>query len=269
MLERYPSLPLQNRKFLVTRTREGNIMLKERLERLGASVVEFNSIEILPPSSFYQLDKALENLLDFEWIIFTSANGVRAFFKRLKEKYGIKLFFQHNKARFGCVGPGTATALKEEAGIDASFIPTQFTTESLAAELCMKFDIHQKKILIVRAENAKNRIGPIFSKYGAHLALEVPSYRTSSANTKNVLPINQITDIIFASPSSVDSFAQAGISGNKLMEEGIVVHCIGPITSKRAFELGFKVETISEVHTIDGLVKTITEYYTARRYMKS
>jgi uroporphyrinogen-III synthase len=266
--------PLEGRKILLTRTREGNIVLKKKLEQLGASVVDFPSIEIHPPSNLEQLDKAIKSVSEFDWILFTSASGVRTFFKRLREKSGgsVSLVARNEnkrfaKVKFACIGPGTATALKEEAGIEASFVPKNFLTENLALELCEKFDVRSKKILIVRAENAERRIGPIFSEHGADKVMEVSSYRTSPTHGGNGYPqieVNGVTDVTFASPSSVDSLVKAGLSGEDLRKEEIAVHCIGPVTAKRALERGFRVNTVAKVHTIDGLVQAIVEYYTSK-----
>src|SRR5579875_1927115 len=80
--------PLEGRKILLTRTREGNIVLKKKLEQLGASVVDFPSIEIHPPSNLVLLYNAIKSVSQFYWILFPSASGVRTFFKRISEKFG-------------------------------------------------------------------------------------------------------------------------------------------------------------------------------------
>ena len=107
---------LSGRTFLVTRTSEGNATERRKLERFGAKVIELPSISIYPPSSWKKSDSAISRLEEFDWIVLTSANGVKMFFNRVK-RIDPKMFERlrkleaDKKPRFACVGPSTKRAL--------------------------------------------------------------------------------------------------------------------------------------------------------------
>jgi uroporphyrinogen III methyltransferase/synthase len=249
------SYPLKGRTILITRTREGNVAERKKLEALGARVVELPSIELGPPSDTNSIDLAIKEISTFEWIVFTSASGVRAFFERLvvhgQEKLAIK-------AKFACVGPQTQKALEDE-GFSATVVPKEFLTKSLGLELVKRFDdLGDKKILLARAENANPEIAFILRKAGA-IVVEAPVYKTRVLERKDSTKTNLldgITDITLTSPTTVDAVI-FNFNAKELNARNIRIHCIGPVTKNRAIELGLKVSTSATEHTIDGLIEAI------------
>ncbi|MGI0079085.1 MAG: uroporphyrinogen-III synthase [Nitrososphaerales archaeon] len=241
------SLPLLGRTILITRTEKGNETERQKLESLGAKVVELPTIEIQPPSSWSAIDGAIGTIDGFDWIVFTSANGVRMFFERLEHVSGKK----NLKARFACVGPSTKAEL-ERHGVSVSLVPDEFLTEKLGEQLSLNFPMEGKRVLLARAEVASNVISKILKEAGA-VVVEAPVYRTypkKNGGGKDFM--GQVTDITLTSPSTVEglltSFRPEEIASRKIR-----VHCIGPVTANRARELGLSVDSTANVHTIEGL----------------
>lgn len=245
------SLPLLGRTVLITRTEQGNETERQKLESLGAKVVELPTIEIQPPSSWSSIDRAMNEIDEFDWIIFTSANGVRMFFERLGQVSGKSQL----NAKFACVGPSTKAEL-EGHGISASFVPEEFLTEKLGEQLSRNFSLKGKKILLARAEVASSGIRRTLENAGA-VVIEAPVYRTLPK--KNDLDegfLSGVTDITLTSPSTVEGLL-ASISPEEINSMKIRVHCIGPVTAKRAIELGLKLDSTANVHTVEGLTMNL------------
>ncbi|MHB8567599.1 MAG: uroporphyrinogen-III synthase [Nitrososphaerales archaeon] len=227
--------------------------MAKKLKSLGASVVEFASIKIGRPSSVKKLDSAISRTEEFDWIVFTSANGVKFFFERCAEKHKLK---KQLHAKFACVGPSTRSAL-EELGFKSSFQPKGFLTARLGSELADHFNVAGARILLARAEKASSEITSILESAGA-IVEEVPTYRTLPIR-RSRLPDNvlaTLTDITLTSPSTVESLAKI-VDFKRVNSLSVSVHCIGPVTARKAKELGLKVTTMARTHTIDGLLKEI------------
>ncbi|MHB1907483.1 MAG: uroporphyrinogen-III synthase [Nitrososphaerales archaeon] len=239
--------PLNGRTILITRTIEGNKLERKKLEDLGAKVIEFPLIEIKEPSSLYAIENAIKQISRYDWIIFTSANGVRSFFEKMKSKKDIK-------AKFACVGPETREAL-EDHGFQASFVPKEYLTEELASELEETFDLKGKEILLARAEESNKNMAKILEKSGA-IVTEAPVYRTVPRIEKDDNILELVTDITLTSPSTVKGLV-ANFSVKEIRSRKIKVHCIGPVTAASAKEAGLEVITSAKVHTVDGLVSEI------------
>ena len=240
--------PLSGRTILITRTIEGNKLERKKLEELGAKVIEFPLIEIKEPSSLRAIENAIKQISRYDWIIFTSANGVHSFFEKIKSKKAIK-------AKFACVGPETREAL-EDNGFEASFVPKEYLTEELANELEKKFDLGGKEILLARAEESNKNMAKILEQAGA-IVTEAPVYRTVPRIGKEEGKILElVTDITLTSPSTVKGLV-ANFSVKEISSRRIKVHCIGPVTAASAKEAGLEVSASAKVHTVDGLVSEI------------
>jgi uroporphyrinogen III methyltransferase / synthase len=239
---------LKGRTVLVTRTSEGNAVERKKLEALGATVVELPAIELGPPSDAEPLEKAIEEISSFDWIVFTSASGVEAFFQRVKRLDSIR-------AKFACVGPQTSRAL-EARGFSASFVPEEFLTKKLGIELTKKFDMRDKKVIMARSENANPEICMILREAGA-IVVEAPVYRTiPSRQHAHSGMLDEITDITLASPSAVDGLI-SNFSSDEINSRKIRVYCIGPVTTERAIHCGLRVTGTAKEHTIDGLIMVV------------
>jgi uroporphyrinogen III methyltransferase / synthase len=246
---------LKGRTFLVTRTLEGNRSEKEKLKRLGAKVIELPLIEIGPPSNQEKVDDALRKIVEFDWIIFTSANGVNSFFSRIKDK-GQKV--EIIKAKFACVGSETQKAL-EAQGLTPSIVPGEFRTAELGRQLALRPDIAGKKILLARAEEANREIVTLLLNAGAKI-VEVPVYRTLIRRIKNLNNkiLDQVTDITLTSPSTVRGLV-SNFSPDEIRTRKIRIHCIGPITAEALMKEHLVPSSTSTVHTIDGMIESLSD----------
>ncbi len=273
----HSKLPLFGRTVLVTRTADGNIIERAKLEALGAKVVELASIQISPPSSWDRVDAAISRMQEFDWIIFTSANGVKLFFERCSQK-GMQEFlselrgtkekidYAEVKPKFACVGSSTKRAL-ELLGFKSSFEPSVFQTSSLAKEFVESVDVKGMNILLARAERANGEVAAIIKGAGAKVT-ETPVYKTNFTqmqseyeNRRSVLSskvLQSLTDITLTSPSTVEGLLNF-IGAEEIRSRSIRIHCIGPVTARAVQEKGLPVNKVSRTHTIDGLIASIID----------
>jgi len=253
-------LPLRDKKILITRAKEQAGGLSERLRALGAEPIEFPTIAIAPLEDFSPLDCALKHLAvsHYQWVIFTSVNGVRFFFERLKALgYNARLL---SAVKLAAIGPATAEALAQH-GLKVHYMPTRYLAEEIAAGVG---DVLGQRILLPRAAIAPKKLAEELRAKGA-LVDEVAAYRTLPTDAKadelqKLLGNGQIDLIAFTSASTVQNFAKLldGLDLTQALSK-VKVACIGPITAQAAEELGLKVHILAEEHTIDGLVKAIVQ----------
>ena len=241
---------LFGKKILVTRARVQASKLSSALKNLGAEVVECPTIKISEPSdNFRQLDAAIKNLRDFDWIIFTSANGVEKFFTRLKF-YGLDA---RSLKKIAAIGAATAEKLLN-FGIIADIVPKNFVAESLAEDL--RNFVGGKKILLARAEEAREILPEALKNFGAEVVI-APAYQTLPEEPKKI-DFDAINLITFTSSSTVKHFVAAhGVDALKK----IPCAAIGPITAKTLQKFGVKPAILAEKFTIGGLVEAIKKFY--------
>ncbi|MDG6994952.1 MAG: uroporphyrinogen-III synthase [Nitrososphaerota archaeon] len=249
--------PLAGRTVIVTRTDKGNESLRKMLELRGAKVIECPAVRIAPPESWEKVDEAIMELADFDWVVFTSSNGVRTFLERLlstNRKRILEIVRSAQEPLFACVGPSTAKTL-ESYGLKCSLLPDTYLTERLAASLAPKVN-RESKILLARSEIANKEMSRVLRTTGAIIS-DLVVYRTLSHESYGPEDLPQTaTDIIFASPSAVRAFSNPK-TVDKIISERLSVHCIGPVTAKAAADFGIDVTTVSQVHTTNGLVEAM------------
>lgn len=245
---------LFGKKILNTRARAQASKLTRKLENLGAEVIEFPTIKISSPSdNFAALDNAIKNLRAYDWIIFTSTNGVEKFFERLKN---FSLDARAISSKVAAIGSATADSLKN-FGIIADLVPKEFRAESLVDSLKK---ISPKNILIVRAEVARDILPIELKNFGAEVTV-VPAYKTVSAvenfaEIKSQLDAGQIDFVTFTSSSTVENFIKSlGVESLSKTKTA----AIGPITAQTLKNFGVDADIVAEEFTIDGLVKKISE----------
>ena len=247
---------LFGKKILNTRARLQASKLTSKLENLGAEVIEFPTIKITAPTdNFAKLDAAIKTLSSYDWIIFTSTNGVEKFFERLKTfKLDVRTFAT---AKVAAIGSSTAAKL-ESYGIIADLIPKEFRAESLIDSLK---NFSPKNILIVRAEIARDILPDELKKFGADVTV-VPAYKTISAvenaaEIKSLLDAEQIDFVTFTSSSTVENFVKA-LGAEILSKTKTAV--IGPITAQTLKKFGVDADIIASEFTIDGLVDVLKNF---------
>ncbi len=249
-------LPLAGVSVVVTRAREQAGELAAKLEALGAAVIEFPTIEIRPADDYRAMDAALANLQAYDWLIFTSVNGVRFFQERLDLR-------GRDLAAFGgqvcAIGPATRKAA-EGLGLKVDLVPEQYVAESLVAAFS-GHDLTGKRILLPRAAVARDLAPAELIRRGARVDV-VEAYRTAvPRNTPERVREVFFGErkpgwITFTSSSTVANFA--GAAGSHALE-GVKIASIGPVTSATLRRYGLEVTAEASPYTIEGLVAVIVE----------
>jgi len=260
--------PLEGSKILLTRSRDQAEEMCKKLEKLGAGVVEFPTIRIVPPKNYSQLDKAIVKIEDYDWIIFTSQNAIDFFFNRFKTKN--KNFKVLKKIKIGVIGPATAKRVKNY-GLKIALLPKKYTTEGIVKEfqrmMPKKDEFSGLNILLPRADIATPLLPEGLNKLGARVT-QVVAYRTvkeknPSRVVKKMLKNGKIDFVTFTSSSTVRNFFN--LVKRKDIHPKIKFVSIGPVTTKTAKELGLKIDLEAKEHTVDGLIKVILNWTRVNR----
>ena len=261
-LKWFENRPLFGKKIVVTRAREQASDLVAELTALGAECVEYPTIAVAPPADWKPVDRAIESLSSYDWVIFTSVNGVSFFFNRLFERgEDIRAL---GSIRTACIGPATAKKLFER-GIRCDVLPDSYRAESVVAAFGNE-SIAGKNILLPRAKEARPILPVELTKMGARVD-EVTAYQTRQVREHAEPLIRQLREgavdlVTFTSSSTVKNFKSLlPEHGFADMIKGVTIASIGPITSDTALELGFDVHITAETYTIPGLVDAILKFY--------
>ena len=253
---------LSGKRIVVTRARSQASELARRLSEFGAEVIEFPTIAIEPPRDYAPMDRAIEQLQAYDWLFFTSVNGVQSFFNRWRQLGKNSRALDHLKVV--AIGPETAGRLQNE-GVHACFVPAKYQAEGILEGL-NPAEIRGCRILIARAAKAREILPETLRQWGASVDV-VEAYQTVLPQKHNValnelLQQNQIDVITFTSSSTVVNFGRL-FEREDLVQllQGVVIGCIGPITAQTAIDSGLRVDIISSEFTIPGLVDAIVTYY--------
>jgi uroporphyrinogen III methyltransferase/synthase len=262
ILKWYENRPLFGKKIVVTRARSQASDLVQQLADLGAECLEHPTIEIEPPRDWAPLDRAIEKLNRYDWLIFTSVNGVAFFFQRLFERGKDLRALGHVKT--AAIGPATAEKLFD-FGLRTDVVPESYRAESVVAAF-EKIDLKGQTILLPRAKEARPILPSALVNMGAKVD-EIEAYYTRPADTRvsqlvQALEKKEIDLITFTSSSTVKNFkALLPEERFKALIQGVTIASIGPITSETAVKLGFEVHITASEYTIPGLVATIVAHY--------
>lgn len=262
-LKWFTSKPLFGKRVLVTRPRHQANKLIELLAQEGAEPIELPVIEITPPPSWADLDSALGRLSDYDWIIFTSTNGVDAFFKRLYHHHWDAR--QLAGTRVCSIGKATATEL-EKHGIRADLIPGEYSSSGIISSL--KYEqVKGARFLLPRSEIADRMLVEGLLMSGAQVD-QVTAYNTivapeRNSSVKQLFQETEVDIVTFTSPSTVQGLI-ASLQGERELLQNAVIACIGPVTAKAAEEAGLKIDVMAKEHTMEGLVRALVEHETPR-----
>ena len=262
----YEARPLFGRRVVVTRARAQAGELSRRLEELGAAVVEFPTIEIRPPRDFGPLDEAIRGLDSFDWLVFTSVNGVEAFLERLAS-HGLDVRAIPRGARIAAIGPATAGRVRE-AGLRVDVVPREYRAEALLEEISGE-PLRGRRVLIPRAARAREVLPERLREAGAEVSVP-PAYETvPSAEGREELArglqAGEVDCVTFTASSTVENFVAAfGAREAARLLAGTRVACIGPITAAAARERGLRVDVEAGEYTIEGLVRAVAGLFAAR-----
>lgn len=253
--------PLTGRRIVVTRPRTQSRGFAETLERYGAEVRMFPTIETVPVASYVRLDAALEAIDQYHWLLFTSVNGVKYFIERL-QKQG-KLVDQLRHLQIATIGPETARAVTD-LSLLVQAVPEEYRAEALVTVLG---NVHGQRILLPRAAEAREVLPKELQALGAQVD-EIPVYETRRPQTTQTKKLRELllqanVDMVtFTSSSTVRNFVAAFPHENlaQLLAR-TRIGCIGPITADTVHEYGLTVAVQSSVYTIPGFTEAIVEYF--------
>ena len=256
-LDWFHKKPLRGKTVLVTRARAQASQLVEKLEDKGAEVLEFPTIEIFPPANPQAIDREIRRISDYNWVVFTSANGADSFFGRMRRLAKDARIF--SQSQVAAIGEATAASL-DRYGIKADLVPAEFTSAALFESLKKQKQIRGKNFLLARADIAPPDLKDSLQTEGARVT-EIEAYRTRRpANQKKELlgwlHGKKIDYITFTSSSTVDHFFQSVPHALRRKIRSKLIS-IGPVTSGTLKRYGFKPNREAKAHTIDGVVKAI------------
>jgi uroporphyrinogen III methyltransferase / synthase len=264
-LDWYERRPLFGRRVVVTRARAQAGELSRELEVLGAEVHEFPTIEIRPPEDFGPLDAAIRALDSFDWLIFTSVNGVEAFIERLSH-HGLDLRAVPRGAKIAAIGPATAERVRE-AGLRVEIVPQEYRAEALI-EAVPGASLAGRRVLIPRAKVAREVLPETLREAGA-IVVVPPAYESvpSSEGKEELerrLEGGEVDCVTFTASSTVENFVRAfGEDDAGRLLSGTRVVCIGPITADTARGRGIRVDAEAGEYTIPGLVEAVVDLFAA------
>jgi len=256
------SRPLEGARVVITRARDQAGDLISRLEGLGAEVIEFPTIEIRPAEDYRPLDAALTVLSTYDWLIFTSANGVRFFMERLDLRGRDLGSF---RGLVCAIGPATRKAV-EEVGLKVDLVPEEYVAESLVAAFA-QHDLAGKRILLPRAAVARDLVPAELAKRGARIDV-AEAYRTvvprdTAERVREIFFTGRRPDwITITSSSTATNFVQA--AGAAILD-GVRVASIGPVTSATIRKHGIAVAVEASPYTIGGLVEAMARVASERQ----
>jgi uroporphyrinogen III methyltransferase/synthase len=256
----FDNRPLFGKRILVTRPRHQTSALSQLLIERSAEPIELPAIGIETIADSADLDSAIGNLSAYQWVIFTSSNGVEMFFERLE---ALKLDSRALcRLKVGAMGPATAQALRAR-GIIPDFVPEVYSSEGLIAGL-KSYPVRGKRFLLPRADIANEELTRGIRVLGAEVR-EIVAYRTvpepeALAQAREMLLSGQIDVITFTSSSAVSNLV-AAFQGDPTAINSCKVACIGPKSAETAAKAELRVDIIASEHTMPGLVAAIEDYF--------
>ena len=260
--------PLFGRRIVVTRSREQAGELVDLLEERGAEPIVAPTIRIAPPEDTDALDRACANASSYDWLVFTSANGVDSFMDRLIAAFDIRSL---KGVRICAVGPSTAERVARH-GVRVDVTPDESRSERIVEALSTAGAIRGSSFLLPRADIAREVLADELRAAGGEVT-EVVAYRTLLAGGERdadhdvyrMLLDRQIDAVTFTSASTVKNFAQIyGEDQAVDLLNTTVVASIGPVTAEAAQQLGIQTTVMPSKYTVKDLVDALVEHFAAR-----
>jgi uroporphyrinogen III methyltransferase/synthase len=251
--------PLAGRRIAVTRPPGQARALIESLRRLGAEAVSTPTIRIVDPPDPEGLRGAIATLDRYDWVVFTSANGVERFWRELEAEGREGL---PSRALVAAIGPATAEAL-EARGSRPHIVPEEFVAEAVADALIAFGDLDGRHVLLPRAAGARQVLPERLRAAGAEvdevIAYESQADPTGIGRLRSALERDEVDMITFTAASTVRHFVEASDAGPGRARVAV----IGPITAGAARSAGLRVDVEARRYTVEGLVEAIREFYSA------
>jgi len=260
----FETRPLFGERIVVTRPREEAEQAAAELEPLGAEVLIAPTVEIHPPDDFGPLDDAIARIAEYDWIVFTSGNGVRGFLNRLFDRGGDLRSL--GRAKLAAIGPATAEALADHH-LRADLIPPSFRSESLAESLAKV--AAGSKILLARADRGRTILQDELGRVAK--VVQVAVYRNVDAEEIPESVLKRIeegtVDWITLTSPAIASRLHALLSEATRERIGgeIKLASISPVTTEAATILGWEVAVEASVHSWEGLTQALVARISSER----
>ncbi len=256
-------LSLKGKRVLVTRAQKQADSLANLLAKRGAEVTEVPFIDILPPERWGPLDESLGEIMEYDWLVLTSVNGVTAFFERVRHLDMLIDQLQHLK--IAAIGPATAQAI-EDYGLVVDVVPERYVAEEVVRALRGKVQ-KKERVLLVRAKVARDIIPVQLQEAGATVdvreAYETVLPEGSQERLLAVLTSKKRPDVIaLTSSSTVHNMMKMAV-GSPIAKHlaGIKFAAIGPVTALTLKSYGLPVHIEADEYTMTGLVQAIEKFY--------
>lgn len=265
----YEKKPMFGQRILVTREHMEGF---DVLEDLGAEVVQFSTVEIVPPETWADIDAALDRVQTYDWLIFTSANGVKYFFGRMIER---EIDIRELRGiRLCAIGPKTARAIRQ-FGLRVDLMPEEFRAEGLieaitkngrgqGAEGEGEQSLSGMRFLLPRAEKARDifpdkvrELGGIIDLPVAYRAIK-PEYH--GRGLRRFLQEGRVTVVTFTSAATFNNFREImGEDADELLNR-VAIAVIGPVTARAVEKAGLKISIMPEEATVEAMVDSIRNW---------
>lgn len=246
---------LHGKRVLVTRDKKQAGPFAEKIEQANGEPV-MSDLLTIDCMCDEKSEETLQAANQYDWLFFTSANGVECFFKKHSDVSEDKL----ENIRIGVVGSKTEAVLKTY-GYEADFMPQIFNAKTMAKEFMDQHPTHES-VLLVQGKRSRMELGDAFIAEGRPFS-RVTLYETKT-NQAAREPLNDILEnrlpdfITFMSPSTVEAFV--ALRETSFREHQPVIVCIGTTTQRRALNLGFQNTIVPETFTIEGMIEAMCEY---------
>ena len=249
----FDAQPLFGKRVLITRPAHQADELAARLWEMGAEPIVAPTIEIAPPPDVDAARQAAARVRDYAWIVFTSRNGVDAFFDRLGELGRDARAF--GDVRIAAIGPKTAAALTAH-GVRADLIPPEYVNEAVAEALLARTSVGDR-VLVYRAREARDVLPETLREHGREVDV-VAAYETRTVGDPELAEKAAHADIVtFTSSSTVHGFVENVPDAARALSEKTVA-AIGPITARTARDAGIRVDVVADEFTAEGLLRALT-----------
>ena len=247
---------LEGKRVVITRPRSQAESMARGMRQHGATVILFPTIEIVPTTDTTPIDRAIDSLQDFDWIVFTSVNGVSVFAEQIEQRNHQLAF---GGARIAAIGPATAEEL-ERRGTKPHFVPSEFVADRIPDGMG---DVAGLRVLLPRAARARKDLARELANRGA-VVNDLAIYDTAApeVDAEEMQELERGVHVVtFTSSSSVEHFMEiTGTRASHILKNAVIA-CIGPITAKTADELGLQVGLVAERYTTDGIIAALVAYF--------
>jgi uroporphyrinogen-III synthase len=253
---------LEGKRIVITRSEAQSEALSKQLSALGAIPVILPLVTFAEPENFAELDEAIARLEQFDWVIFTSGQAVRAVAAR-SISLTIPLSRAGKKPAFATVGPASALAVKQ-AGLPVEYVSNVHNGVALADELGER--LRNRKVLLPRSDRANPDLPAALKRHGA-LVTEVVAYRTLQPMDVDKRNLGRIVArdadaILFFSPSAVHNFAElAGLEQLRGLQDRLAITAVGPVTAGALLDAGVERTVVAADTTTAAVTQALEQYF--------